>query len=230
MCAETVSKSNICPPKTTNRQVVLMTAEGSIWNAKRRQFERVLFLFDSDAQKTVVEEKLAEQFGLPKKMTKMCTVSGGGGHTETFQSHTVQLSIGTAFGEDIEMTVETRPIITSGIPSVKLDKVDAAFLKANDIYLANTKIRGECQIPRVLVGLDYYHDLVIDHITKTPSGLHITKTVFGPTVCGSGLTEVTQAESVDYNLTAVWEKTEYHAPLKGSELAGKKERQRNKNL
>ncbi|EYC16335.1 hypothetical protein Y032_0034g2937 [Ancylostoma ceylanicum] len=128
------------------------------------------------------------------------------------------------------MTVETRPIIKSGIPSVKLDKADAAFLKANDIYLANTKIRGERQIPRVLVGLDYDHDLVIDHITKTPSGLHITKTVFGPTVCGSGLTEVTQAESVDYNLTAVWENTEYRAPLKGSELDGKKERQRNKNL
>ncbi|EYB99159.1 hypothetical protein Y032_0124g1193 [Ancylostoma ceylanicum] len=230
MCAETVSESNICPPKTTNRQVVLMTAEGSIWNAKRRQFERVLFLFDSGAQKTVVEEELAEQFGLSKKTTKMCTVSGGGEHTETFQSHTVQLSIGTAFGEDIEMTVETRPIITSGIPSVKLDKVDAAFLKAGDIYLANTKIRGERQIPRVLVGLDYYHDLVIDHITKTPSGLHIIKTVFGHTICGSGLTEVTQAESVDYNLTAVWKNTEYHAPQKGSELDGQRERQRNKNL
>ncbi|EYC40938.1 hypothetical protein Y032_0588g350 [Ancylostoma ceylanicum] len=221
MCVETVSEPNICPPKTTNRQIVLMRAEGSIWNAKRRQFEKVLFLFDSGSQKTVVEEKLAERFGLSKKVTKMCTVTGGGGHTETFQSHTVQLSIGTAFGEDIEMTVETRPIITSGIPSVKLDKVDAAFLKANDIYLANTEIRGERQIPRVLLGLDYYHDLVIDHITKTPSGLHITKTVFDPTICGSGLTEVTQAESVDYNPTAVWENTEYHAPQKGSSLMSK---------
>ncbi|EYC15818.1 hypothetical protein Y032_0035g2977 [Ancylostoma ceylanicum] len=208
MCAGTVLESNICPPKTTNRQIVLMTAEGSIWNAKRRQFERVSFLFDSGSQKTVIEEKLAEQFGLPKVRTQMCTVSGNGGHTETFKSHIVLLKIGTVFGEDIKTVVETRPVITNGFPSVRLDQNDAAFLKANDIYLANTKIRGEHQIPRILIGLDYYHDLITGYLTKALSGLHIAKTVFGPIIYGSGFTEVNHIESVIYNLTAVWENAE----------------------
>ncbi|EYC37375.1 hypothetical protein Y032_0797g2403 [Ancylostoma ceylanicum] len=217
MCAETVSELKICPPKITNRQIVLMTAEGDIWNAKRQQFEKVLFCFDSGAQKTVIEEKLAEEFGLPKGRTQMCTVAGNGGHTETFKCHPVSLKIGTAFGEDIETIVETRPVITNGFPSVRLDQNDAAFLKANEIYLTNTRIRGEHQIPRILVGLDYYHDLVTGHVTKTPSGLNVAKMVFGPTICGSGLTEVDQVESVNYNLTAVWENTEHLAPQRSSE-------------
>ncbi|EYC32856.1 hypothetical protein Y032_0002g1126 [Ancylostoma ceylanicum] len=76
MCTETVSDFNRCPFKTTNRQIVLMTAEGSIWNAKRQQFEKVLFCFDSGAQKTVIEEKLAEQFGLAKKLINSAVAMG----------------------------------------------------------------------------------------------------------------------------------------------------------
>ncbi|EYC31262.1 hypothetical protein Y032_0004g2060 [Ancylostoma ceylanicum] len=220
MCTETVPDYNHCPLKTTNRQIVLMTAEGSIWNAKQQQFEKVLFCFDSGAQKTVIEEKLAEEFGLPKGRTQMCTVSGSGGHTETLKCHTVSLKIGTAFGEDIETVVETRSVITNGFPSVRLSQDDSTFLKANEIYLANPNIRGEHQIPRILVGLDYYHDLVTGHVTKTPSGLHVAKTVFGPTIYGSGSTEVSQVESVNYNLTAVWENTKYLALQKSSELGG----------
>ncbi|EYC00122.1 hypothetical protein Y032_0118g783 [Ancylostoma ceylanicum] len=195
-----------------------MTAEGSIWNAKQQQFKKVLFCFDSGAQKTVIEEKLAEEFGLPKGRTRLCSVSGSGGHTDTFTCYTVSLKIGTAFGEDIETVVETRPVITNGFPSVRLSQNDSAFLKANEIYLANSNIRGEHQIPRILVGLDYYHDLITGHVTKTSSGLHVAKTVFGPTIYGSGSTEVSQIESVNYNLTAVWENTKYLAPQKSSEL------------
>ncbi|EYB96938.1 hypothetical protein Y032_0145g2493 [Ancylostoma ceylanicum] len=205
MCAENVPDLNHSPLKSTNKQTVLMTADGSIWNAKKQRFEKVLFLFDSGAQKTVIEEKLAEQFGLAKVKTQMCTVSGNGGHVETFESHTVSLKIGTAFGEEIEITGQTRPVITNGFPSVRLGQNDAAFLKANEIYLANTRIRGEHQIPRILIGLDYYHDLITGHLTKTPSGLHIAKTVFGPAVYGGGFTEAIQAKSVSYNLTAIYE-------------------------
>ncbi|EYC35199.1 hypothetical protein Y032_1119g3631 [Ancylostoma ceylanicum] len=135
MCAETVSESNTCPPKTTNRQVVLMTAEGSIWNAKKRQYEKVLFLFDSGSQKTVIEEKLAEQFALSKVRSQMCTVSGDGGHTETFKCHTVSLKIGTAFGEDIETVVETRQVITNGSPSDRQNLLLQYTARLKDVEL-----------------------------------------------------------------------------------------------
>ncbi|EYB84684.1 hypothetical protein Y032_0311g2123 [Ancylostoma ceylanicum] len=230
MCAQNVPDLNHSPPKSTYKQIVLMTADGSIWNAKRQRFKKVLFLFDSGAQKTVIEEKLAEQFGLRKVRTQMCTVSGNGGRVETFESHTISLRIGTAFGEEIEITGQTRPVITNGFPSLILGQSDGAFLKANDIYLASTKIRGEHQIPRILVGLDHYHDLITGHLTKTPSGLHIAKTVFGPAVYGSGVTEAIQAKSVSYNLTAIYEGAEHQVQQKNSKSDGLIERQRGKNF
>ncbi|EYB84689.1 hypothetical protein Y032_0311g2127 [Ancylostoma ceylanicum] len=230
MCTERVLDSNPCTSEFTNKQIVLMTADGSIWNAKRQQFEKVLFCFDSGAQKTVIEEELAEQFGLPKVRTQMCIVSGSGGHLKTFESHTISLRIGTAFGEEIEITGQTRPVITSGFPSLILGQSDGAFLKANDIYLASTKIRGEHQIPRILVGLDHYHDLITGHLSKTPSGLHIAKTVFGPAVYGSGFTEANHTKSVSYNLTAVYERVEYRVQQKNPKPNRLMERQRGKKF
>ncbi|EYB94050.1 hypothetical protein Y032_0176g555 [Ancylostoma ceylanicum] len=230
MCMCTLTGSNLCVGSSMSEQLVLMTAEGSIWNARKQQYEKILFVFDSGAQKTVIDERLVQQFGLPKHMTEKCSISGIGGRTETFDSHFVPLKIVTAFGEEIEITVQTRPVITEGFPSVRLEQCDVAFLKANEIFLANTKLRGELQIPRVLVGLDYYHDLVTHIEAKTPSGLHVAKTVFGHTIYGRGLSSVSQSNSVSYNLTAICEKTEHQALPKISELRKPVERRKGENL
>ncbi|EYC42091.1 hypothetical protein Y032_0543g3219 [Ancylostoma ceylanicum] len=229
VCMGTLAKPNLRVESTLSEQLVLMTAEGSIWNARRQQYEKILFLFDSGAQKTAVDEELAEQFGLPRQMTEKCTMSGIGGRVETFESHIVPLKIGSAFGEEIEITVQTRPVITEGFPSVRLEQGDVAFLKANEIFLANTKLRGEQQIPRVLVGLDYYHDLVTYTGAKTPSGLHLAKTVFGHTIYGRGLSSVPQPNSVSYNLTAICEKTEHQVLHEHSRLEGPMQRKRAEN-
>ncbi|EYC34865.1 hypothetical protein Y032_1327g3827 [Ancylostoma ceylanicum] len=208
MHVETWLEPSLCGENAMNEQLVLLTAEGSIWNSKIQQYQKILFVFDSGAQKTVVDEDLVEQFGLPKHMTEKCSISGIGGRSETFKSHVVPLRIGTAFGEVIEITVQTRPVITKGFSPVRLEQDDVAFLKANDIFLANTKLRGEHQIPRVLVGIDYYHDLITHTETRTPSGLHVVKTVFGHAIYGRGLSSANQAESVSCNLTAICEEAE----------------------
>ncbi|KAK6762167.1 hypothetical protein RB195_023036 [Necator americanus] len=166
-----------------------MTAEGNIWNVRKKDYEKALFFFDSGAQKTVIEENLAEQLGLSKNTTEICTMSGIGGHIEYFESHKVSAKLGTAFGEEICITIQTKPDITNGFPSVKLNVEDIEFLKTKTICLANSKLRGEHQNPHVLVGLDYYHDLVTDPANRirTPSGFHTAKTVFGPTIYGQGI-------------------------------------------
>ena len=159
----------------------------------------MLFFFDSGAQKTVIEEALTDRLGLPRETTEICTMSGIGGHIECFKSHTVNIKVSTAFGEELDMKIQTKPVITNGFPSVNLSTQDIAFLKENNICLANSKLRGEQQIPHILVGLDYYHELVTGpmHTLKTPTGLHITKTVSGPTVYGKS---VTHAENVNNSM------------------------------
>ncbi|XGW10254.1 hypothetical protein V3C99_012050 [Haemonchus contortus] len=200
-----------------------MTAEGYLWSFKKQEYVKALFFFDSGAQKTVIEERLANELGLPKYSTEICTMSGIGGHIENFKSDIVLTRINTAFGEEIELKIQTKPVLTNGFPSVKLTTADVTFLKENNIYLANSKLRGEHQKPHILVGLDYYHDLVSgqNHTQKTPSGLHITKTVFGPTVYGKGLlTAENLVNSTYHGLTAVIEPSEQEMLQKMFELDG----------
>ncbi|KAK6729048.1 hypothetical protein RB195_006229 [Necator americanus] len=138
-------------------------------------------------------------------------MSGIGGHIESFKSHIVHMRIGTVYGEVIDTRIQTKPVITNGFPSVNLSAVDIEFLKENNICLANTKLRGEHQTPHILVGLDYYHDLVTgpSHMVKTPNGLHIAKTLFGPAIYGKGAVGAKSKEdNLCYGLTAVHENSE----------------------
>ncbi|VDL84984.1 unnamed protein product [Nippostrongylus brasiliensis] len=143
---------------STSSQLVLVTAEGSVWNHNSGQYGKVLFFFDSGAQRTVIGKSLADLLGVPRQTTEICTMSGIGGHTETFESHTIKLRISTGYGEELDLEIQTKPIITNGFAAVNLSPVDVAFLKANSICLANSNTRGEYQKPHVLVGLDYYHE------------------------------------------------------------------------
>ncbi|EYC15829.1 hypothetical protein Y032_0035g2985 [Ancylostoma ceylanicum] len=150
-------------------------------------------------------------------------MSGMGGHIESFKSHIVNMRISTAFGEEIEMKIQTKPVITNSFPSVNLTSVDITFLKENNICLANSKLRGEQQIPHILVGLDHYHDLVASpaETVRTPTGLHITRTVFGPTVYGKGTTNAENTHNTTYfGLTAVHESSEQEILRNMFELEG----------
>ncbi|VDL81408.1 unnamed protein product [Nippostrongylus brasiliensis] len=184
-----------------------MTAEGSIWNHRKSAYEKVLFFFDCGAQKTIIQEDVATKLGLPRQTTEICTMSGIGGHIEKFESHIVEARVSTVFGEELQFKFQTKPVITNGFPSVKLTSTDVNFLKANNICLANSKLRGEHQTPHILVGLDYFHELVIHPVNgeRTPTGLHIAKTIFGPTVYGKGSIPQESAETTCYGLTAVCE-------------------------
>ncbi|KAK6748820.1 hypothetical protein RB195_001444 [Necator americanus] len=150
-------------------------------------------------------------------------MSGIGGHVECFESHMVPVRLGTAFSEEMCMTIQTKPVITNGFPSVKLNAEDIELLKTNTICLANSKLRGEHQNPHFLVGLDYYYDLVTDPANgiRTPSGFHIATTVFGPTIYGRGISKVSgTANTVCHSLTGISENTEQELLQKMFELDG----------
>ncbi|KAK6742872.1 hypothetical protein RB195_010249 [Necator americanus] len=203
-------------------QVILMTAEGNVWNNNTRQFEKLLFFFDTGAQKTIIREQTAREFGLPTQKTEICTMSGIGGHTEKYQTNIVPLKISNAFGKEIHMTIQTKPIITNGFSSVRLNDADKQYLQDNEICINNPRVRGEHQNPQILVGLDNYYDLVntVDTITL-PSGLRIARTVFGPTVHGKGsINSQQEATTITHGLSLVQEQNESEILQKLFELDG----------
>ncbi|KAK6047708.1 hypothetical protein COOONC_14787 [Cooperia oncophora] len=173
---------------TRNEQIVLMTAEGNLYKHRSKRYEKVFFFFDTGAQKTVIQEGLAVRLSLPKISTDTCTMSGIGGHSETFDSHLVPLKcIG--------------PNISEGFRSALVTRCDQGFLEREELFLANSNLRGERQVPHILVGLDRYYDLVTTNMASicTPSGLHIAKTVFGPTLYGRGVLLPTDTHKAEEN-------------------------------
>uniref|UniRef100_A0A7I4Y3E6 Integrase catalytic domain-containing protein n=1 Tax=Haemonchus contortus TaxID=6289 RepID=A0A7I4Y3E6_HAECO len=106
-----------------------------------------------------------------------------------FQSNVVTLKILTAHGMEINMKAQTKPIITNGFSSVHLSMEDKHFLQLNELWVCNPRVQGEHQNPHILVGLDYYYHLVPPNskFLQLPSGLHIAKTIFGPSIHGRGI-------------------------------------------
>ena len=56
-------------------------------------------------------------------------MSGIGGHIKNFKSYIVDIRIGTAYGEEIELKVQIKPIITNGFPSARLSPAISIFSK-----------------------------------------------------------------------------------------------------
>ena len=149
-------------------------------------------------------------------------MSGIGGHTEKYQTNIVPLKISNIFGKELSLIVQTKPVITNGFSSVRLIDLDKQYLQDKEIYITNPRVRGEHQNPQILVGLDYYYELVnaIDTVTL-PSGLRIARTIFGPTIHGRGSTHLIKEDAqITHGLSLVYEQNESEILRKMFELDG----------
>lgn len=180
-----------------------------------RSVYKVLLLFYMCAEKTVDEGELVEHFDLSKKRAKMCQYQE---LTDIPKRSESTLLISNTKG--IRRRVRNSPGNSvgyhNGFPSVKHEQDYVAFLKENDIFLANVNIREKHRTLIILVGLDYDHDVVINQGTEILYSTH-RQNGFWSYNPRCGLTSVNQHKSVNYNLTAVCEKSEHHLPERESE-------------
>lgn len=82
------------------------------------------------------------------------------------------------FGEELDMKFQTRPIKTKSFSSVNLVISDIEFLKVSNVCIANSKIRGEHQVPHILVALFSRIDDEPYFWDGAPTGLQIARTYF----------------------------------------------------
>ncbi|KAK6755683.1 hypothetical protein RB195_014208 [Necator americanus] len=136
----TTVENNLTPLHKEQR--ILMTAESSIWNYNTERFERAVFFFDTVAQKTIIEEEYANNLELPTLRTENCVMSGIGGKTEVFETNIVNVKIGTAYGKEIDILIQTKPILTKGFPAVRLCTKDQQLLQSRNILVCNPHIRN----------------------------------------------------------------------------------------
>lgn len=61
-------------------------------------------------------------------------------------------------------------------------------MEEHNVFLTNTRMRGEYQIPHILIGIDLYSSFVNEAFPsiQLPTGLRVARTIFGCAAYGRG--------------------------------------------
>ncbi|KAK6029223.1 hypothetical protein OSTOST_04667 [Ostertagia ostertagi] len=138
--------------------------EALVLSERKRSYIRALLFFDTGAHVSLIEEHVAESLALPVFHSEQCTLSGIGGITDTFVCHHVRMNILSAHGKELQIPLRTKPTLVEGFPSVLLTEKDIEFMEENDICLSNSRVRGEMQRPHIIIGIDLFSSLVLEHV------------------------------------------------------------------
>ena len=181
---------------TSVRSHVLLKTAISTVSADGKQFSSANILFDEGAQRSFITEELAEKLNLKPSKNEVITISGFG-ETNKKVRHlpvaTVYLQAQTL--ELIPINVLVVPQIAHPIQSYARNQSNFPYL--NGLKLAHPALDDEEFDISVLVGADFYWDIVEDRVIRGP----------GPTAVKS---------KVGYLLSGPMH---VHAPVKSEQLS-----------
>ena len=144
-------------------------------------------LLDSASQRTFVTEQLAKQLQLPLQQKELLSISTfGGKRPEGLDTYVVQFSISTKEGSLITLSANVLQQITRPIQRGPLQNSDLEFLQViSSETLADNipKISSLADID-ILVGSDYFWDIMGRERVVLPSGLLLLSSKLGYILTG----------------------------------------------
>ncbi|CAG2208913.1 unnamed protein product [Mytilus edulis] len=138
--------------------VLMQTATAEITNPNYTKKEKTRILFDSGSQRTYISQRLASKLGLK-----------------------------SYHEEEISIIANIVPVISGCLNRRKLDSVSMTKLKkyVNDIYLADDlPFENESSEIDLLIGNDYYLDLILARRLEVQPGLYLLASKLGWMVTG----------------------------------------------
>ena len=171
---------------TNGERVLLQTAivpvyctNGSIISAR--------ILLDSASQRTFMTERLAKQLNLPSQRKETLSILTFGSHgPQSIDTYVVNFTIITKKGSSMSLCANVLKQITSPIQRGPLQKVDLEFLQSiTSERLADVvPISAETAIVDILVGSDYFWNIVDVERIVLPSGLLLLSSKLGYLLTG----------------------------------------------
>jgi len=155
--------------------VLLKTAIGPV-SADRKNFDAANILFDEGAQRSFITQDLADKLNLQPRTTEVLTISGFGESNKKVRNLQVATVYLQSLGSDlIPIDVLIVPQIAHSISTYSLNRTTYPHLRG--LKLAHSTLDdGEFTVS-ILVGADYYWDIVEDRVIRGQ----------GPTAVGSKL-------------------------------------------
>lgn len=184
--SNTNTLASIETKESDEMEEILMTIDGNIFNFNDQNFEEnSIILLDNGSQKSYITNEIADKLNLTPIAYKTLSIATFNNHKpKLIQTRIVQIGIKTIDGNIEPFTVQTVEKIT--------DVMTVALRKT--INIDKNKIPVRMRIPHVLIGIDYYWQLMLPNKTifPLPSGFYSIKTKLGNVLSGKGMTEPTK--------------------------------------
>ena len=155
--------------------VLLQTAKGIAFNEDNSKSSHVRILFDNGSQRSYITSNLKSKLNLKPMKTETLHLNTFGVNSFQRQScELVRLRLKNHVGEETEITALSYPTICSPLPS----KVKVNYPHLEGLALADS-LDDSCGDIDILIGSDYYWDLVSGETIRGDSGPTAVSSKFG---------------------------------------------------
>ena len=173
---------------SSGSQVQMQTATSVVTNLLGSPLVSVCIMLDSGSQRTYVTESLARNLNLHLRAPKkLAVVTFGSERPKYLQYRPSELQLFLKDGKQMTLDVSVVPSITGRITRTPLDQDDIAFIKSEGLESKLADVlptQSECYPVEMLVGNDYYFDLLLPRKIDLRPGLCLFQSRLGWIVGG----------------------------------------------
>ena len=178
---------------SSDNQVQMQTATSVVINTSGSPSMSVRIMLDSGSQRTYVTENLARhlnlQLGAPERLA---VVTFGTERPKYLQYRPSELQLRLKDGKQMTLNVSVVPNIAGRITRAPLDQDDVTFIKSEGLENKLADIlptESECYPVEMLIGNDYYFDLLLPRKIELRPGLCLFQSRLGWIIGGRYQTE-----------------------------------------
>lgn len=168
---------------SAGESVLMQTARSEVVGPIKSRVVKTRLLMDCGSQRTYVSQELADKLGLkPTKVEELNVVTFGSSESRVVKTYLTTLSLKLNNGELLTINANIVPVISGDL---QRRTIDGATLRSMDhliksLDLADTlPTKSEPSKVDLLIGSDYYLDLILSHKIEVSPGLYLLSSKLG---------------------------------------------------
>ncbi|VDI73293.1 Hypothetical predicted protein [Mytilus galloprovincialis] len=173
---------------SSSEMVLMQTAKTDVVNPKNKEKVETRILFDSGSQRTYISQSLASKLKLKgDKEEELKLVTFGSEKPKIVKTSSTNLSIKLNNGKNFNLVANIVPVISGCVHRKSLDASTMEHLKhfVKEVELADElPFQNESSSIELLIGNDYYLDLILSNKVEIQPGLYLLASKLGWIVTG----------------------------------------------
>lgn len=180
----------LCANQPNNNECTrLMIVPVIVHNTEEGSSETTFALLDSASDQSFISSSLAVRLNLKTQAEISIIVNTFSGRVERKEVKRATTLLSNSQGEGINVELLASDKLTQALNLCEITPQDKLYIQERCLYGEDiwiTSISNETVTPEILIGIDYFNAIMklSEPVTRLPSGLFITPTLFGPVVSG----------------------------------------------